>query len=663
MFMRKVYSVCLFSAAIGLSLQLTAQLTPQEAVIRMQKGINLGNTLEPPNEGGWNNPAAQEYYFDLYKQAGFASVRIPVRWDEHTQDTSPYSINETWLQRVETVIDWGLERDLFIIVNAHHDDWIKQNYTNASYRARFDSIWSQLSVRFRNKSEKLIFEILNEPYGLTKDQNDDLHRRILSIIRKTNPTRIVIFQGHNWGGSDELIAAEIPADDYVLGSFHSYDPYTFGLLGEGTWGSQSDFSTLNSKFATVKSWSDNNHIPVILGEFGSLKSCDYNSRMKHYRAYTELSQNYGFAYFAWDDGGDFRILERSARKWDEVKDILLHTTVQSPKNLALTLYQDTVIRVNWTNVISDYESIYIERRTDGSAYTQIASLPADSIAFYDYNVVPEKYYYYRLIAHYSTGEDLYSQPARILMPVFEPKVRTAFLGEPADVPGTVEAENYDIGGEGFTYHDTDPANLAGAYRPDEGVDIYSRNGDGYHIGNALPGEWYEYTVDIQNEGEHQVDIYLASLQGGGTFKLKIGEAESPVLTAPITSSWLTTKAVSDTMNLAAGEQFMRFSVIDQPLFNIDKFVFTFKEETSNAPIIKENPIKIFLNYNRELIIEQEQDNAIRLIQVFDISGIPILSVDDPGEKCVLSVREMSAGIYVIRILTDHGLLYRKIFLD
>ncbi len=136
-----------------------------------------------------------------------------------------------------------------------------QNYANAAYRERFDSIWSQVATRFRNKSEKLVFEVINEPYGLTKTQNDDLHQRIISIIRKTNPTRIIVMQGHNWGGSDELIAAAIPDDNYLIGSFHSYDPYRFGLLGEGTWGSSADISALNNKFLAVKNWSDQVQYP------------------------------------------------------------------------------------------------------------------------------------------------------------------------------------------------------------------------------------------------------------------------------------------------------------------------------------------------------------------------------------------------------------------
>ncbi len=164
----------------------------------------------------------------------------------------------------------------------------------------------------------------------------------MSVIRKTNPTRLVIFQGHNWGGSDELVTAAIPNDDFVIGSFHSYDPYLFGLEGQGTWGSAADYATLENKFKKVSNWSLSKNIPVFLGEFGSLKKCEFNSRMRHYSAYVELSQKYGFACMAWDDGGDFRIMERQQKSWNEVKDILIHTSAKSPSSSA-SISKDSII--------------------------------------------------------------------------------------------------------------------------------------------------------------------------------------------------------------------------------------------------------------------------------------------------------------------------------
>ena len=90
----------------------------------------------------------------------------------------------------------------------------------------------------------------------------------------------------------------------------------------------------------------------------------------------------------------------------------------------------------------------------------------------------------------------------------------------------------------------------------------------------MPGEWCEYTVSVANEGAYNADFILASLQGGGTFKVKIGEVESDTLTALNTNSALNTKAVSTVMNLAAGVQIMRFTILTQPAFNIDQFKFS-----------------------------------------------------------------------------------------
>jgi hypothetical protein len=662
------FKILIISVLILTLLQKTsiAQINPWQAITQMQKGINLGNTLEAPYEGNWN-PPAQEDYFDLYKEAGFKCVRVPVRWDNHTGSTLPYKIDETWLQRVETVLDWGLERDLFVVVNAHHDDWIKQNYTDPAMRARLDSIWSQISVRFKDKPEKLIFEILNEPHGLTKEQNDEMHQRVLSIIRKTNPTRIVIFQGHDWGGSNELLTAAIPDDDYVIGSFHSYDPYEFGLLGEGTWGTSYDVATLKNKFISVKNWSDLNNIPVFMGEFGSVRSCDYNSRMKHYKTYVELAQNYGFAYCAWDNGvldysdNGLGILDRAWQKWDEVKDILIYSSAKSPANPTLTVL-DTIIKLSWINTVTDNDSIFVQRRLSNEDYTTISRLKGDTTIFYDPNTFPNIYFYYRIIAHYNSGEEIYSHPVRILMPIYVPKERELFLGFPASIPGTIEAENYDIGGEGLTYHETDERNITGAYRPDEAVDIYDRLGDGYHIGNAIPGEWYEYTVNVQHSGEYKMNTWLASLEGGGKFQIKIGEVKSDTLTAPVTYSALNTASVSAIMNLNAGEQIMRFTVISLPLFNIDKIVFESPEaiEVNKAEDLS---FTVFQNQDRELVFISDSKLPIHLLQIYNITGSLILAITDPEAELKISTSGLPAGIYFIQAVTDKQKISRKIVIN
>ncbi|MEL7160274.1 MAG: glycoside hydrolase family 5 protein, partial [Bacteroidota bacterium] len=233
--------------AFFLSFSLSGQLTPATAVAEMGRGINLGNTLEPPQESAWNNGPAEESYFDRYVEAGFTNVRIPVRWDQHTGSTPPYTVDATWMDRVEEVVDWGLERGLYVTLNGHHEDWLKNGYANQNLRDRYDAIWRQIVARFRDKSEKLLYEIINEPIGMSVAQVDELNARILGIIRAEEPTRLVIYGGNRWSNAEELYLAAIPDDDYVIGYFHSYDPWPFAGEARRDWGSAADYRDMTNK--------------------------------------------------------------------------------------------------------------------------------------------------------------------------------------------------------------------------------------------------------------------------------------------------------------------------------------------------------------------------------------------------------------------------------
>jgi aryl-phospho-beta-D-glucosidase BglC (GH1 family) len=406
-------NIILISLLLFASQKIMGQLTPQAAIKSMVRGINIGNTMEPPVEGTWGNHPVQEYAFDDYKNAGFTAVRIPMTWNGHTSQIPPYTITKSWLDSVEQVVDWGLKRKLFIIINAHHEDWIKSNY-NAANKARFDSIWSQISVRLKDKSDSLLFEIINEPYPISQVNIDDLNKRILSIIRKTNPTRIVIFSGNQWANSDQLVIAKIPDpnDKYLIGYYHSYDPYPFGLNGPGTYGSAADINTTKAKFDQVTNWSTKNNIPVMLSEFGAQIKCDYNSRMTYYATVVDQALRHGVAFDAWDDNGSFPIYARKPGGWNEIKDILIHTDVTSPNQFKYVFSDTTAVTLNWTNRTTANDSIIVDRGLNSASnLTQFAKLSPTVSQFIDPTVVKGNVYYYRLRTDIS-GAGIYSYPIR-----------------------------------------------------------------------------------------------------------------------------------------------------------------------------------------------------------------------------------------------------------
>lgn len=645
--MNRKFLAATFMFIFVLATSALAQLSPWDAVAQMQRGINLGNTLEPPQEAGWNNPKAEEYYFDMYQQAGFDFVRVPVRWDEHTSKTAPYKVDPIWMARIEQILDWGLSRGLYVVVNAHHEEWIKSNYSQAN-RDRFDSIWSQIAVRFKDKSERLLFEIINEPNGLTKAQNDDLHQRVIQLIRKTNPTRILIFQGHNWGGSNELIQAAIPNDPYLMGSFHSYDPYLFGLEGQGTWGTSSDYNALKAKFDAVKAWSKKNNIPVFLGEFGSLRKCDYNSRMRHYKAYVDYSLLNGFAAAAWDDGGDFRIMLRAEKDWDEVKDILIYAGPTSPTSLKVVIHQDSIVKLNWVNKLSDTDSIWVQRRTSNGKYETIAKLAPTATEYLDVKPTINVGYHYRIIAIYNNPEKkpVHSHPVSVFFPKWTAPQRTSFLGAPFAIPGTFEAEDFDSGGNGFTYYDLNAMNIGGAYRTDEGVDIYKMASGAYYIGNVSTSEWCEYTIDVSQNGLYRIEMFTSSDIGGAKYKVSVGDAYSDELVVPRTASSKETKSVPFELPLKAGTQILRFQVVnDKPYFYVDRFAIDLI--TGVQQIAESNfKVQVVRNSNNVALVRILNAETIDQLRVLSSTGATFLQFNNNSKQAEFEF-DLPHGIYLI----------------
>lgn len=295
----------------------TAQLTPQQAIVHLQKGINIGNTLDAPRgETNWGQAMIQPYYFDDYKEAGFTAIRIPVTWERHVDTTAPYKIDPEFLTRVEQVVDWGLSRGLYIIVNCHHEDLIKKDYSTKNV-ARFEAIWSQISTRFKNKSDHLLFEILNEPHPLSLVNLNDLNKRVIKVIRKTNPTRILVYAGTEFSTDAELIKAEIPNDKYLIANFHCYTPWKWidGKDRSIPWGTPSEKKEIKLIFDRVYNYFATRNIPVMVNEYGCTVIKPQESRIIFYQTYLENIRSHGFGSFAWDDGGDFKIYDRAGRQW------------------------------------------------------------------------------------------------------------------------------------------------------------------------------------------------------------------------------------------------------------------------------------------------------------------------------------------------------------
>jgi Carbohydrate binding module (family 6) len=140
---------------------------------------------------------------------------------------------------------------------------------------------------------------------------------------------------------------------------------------------------------------------------------------------------------------------------------------------------------------------------------------------------------------------------------------TPYGGTPWPLPGTIQAENFDTGGQNAGYYNAANTNQGGQYRSAEGVGIEASTdtGTGYDIGWTTAGEWLNYTVNVATAGSYTVQVRVASLGQGGNFHFNVdGAAATSPLTIPDTLGWQNWQTLSSSITLTAGQHVIQLSM-------------------------------------------------------------------------------------------------------
>ncbi len=170
-------------------------------------------------------------------------------------------------------------------------------------------------------------------------------------------------------------------------------------------------------------------------------------------------------------------------------------------------------------------------------------------------------------------------------------------GTAVSLPGKVEAENFNTGGESVAYHDNDVANQGGQYRTGEGVDIENTGdtGGGVNVGWTNGGEWMKYTVRVTTAGTYSIDFRVASPNTGSVFHLEVdGTNVTGTMTIPNTGGWQTWTTVTKTgVALSAGQHVLRFYE-ESGGFNLNWLSVNNGTSATATPIPTNTPVPTFV---------------------------------------------------------------------
>lgn len=282
------------------------------------KCVNMGNMLEAQPDEGSSGRAIVDGDFAIIRQAGFATVRLPVGLPGHAAKTDPYTIDAGFMARVRHVADAATAAGLNVIVDLHiYEEFMVDP---AAEGARFTAMWRQIGVAFKDAPTSVWFELMNEPHKNLKNANlVATLSPALAAVRQTNPTRPVIVGGENFSVVDSLATLTLPEDPYVVPTFHFYDPFAFTHQG-ATWvspsppvgrsfGSAADYAEIDAGLAKVKAYMARTGRVPFNGEYGAydISAVPTDQRVAFYKGASSAFASIGVQSCAWAYINTFRI--------------------------------------------------------------------------------------------------------------------------------------------------------------------------------------------------------------------------------------------------------------------------------------------------------------------------------------------------------------------
>lgn len=159
---------------------------------------------------------------------------------------------------------------------------------------------------------------------------------------------------------------------------------------------------------------------------------------------------------------------------------------------------------------------------------------------------------------------------------------TPYPGTSNAIPGTIEAEDYDLGGEGDAYHDTSIGNNGSSYRTDN-VDIEVCTEGGFNIGWTVTGEWLKYTVNVATAGNYTITSRVASEATTGKFHIEVdgNDVTGPIVVGS-TGGWQSWQDRTSIVALTAGVKVVEV-VVEGNDFNLNRLDFTLNGDAPAAP--------------------------------------------------------------------------------
>jgi endoglucanase len=285
--------------------------------------------------------------FENVKSIGVDHIRVPVRVHDLVSDAG-YTVAPRLLTYFDQVVDWAEELGLYLLLDNHTFNTRIPDGKNETLEAALRTTWAQLAERYRNRSDRLIFEVFNEPHGISAEDWGAIQGRIIEVIRDIDAARTIIVGGVRYNSINALETIPEYPDKNLIYTFHYYDPHVFTHQGaswdvipltslkslpfpwdparmppipddlKGTYyenvfaeyGVLSSKESMSASISKAVTFANTRRVPVFCGEFGVfMRNSVREDRIRWHELTLELFRERDIGWTIWDWYGDFGVFK------------------------------------------------------------------------------------------------------------------------------------------------------------------------------------------------------------------------------------------------------------------------------------------------------------------------------------------------------------------
>ncbi|GBU28722.1 endoglucanase [Treponema sp. R8-4-B8] len=327
-----------------------------EAAVRsapFSKGFNYSEWFESNNAGGIPFTKFTEQNFIDIKSLGADVIRLPIKMHNMTGGAPNYTLDPLLVKFLKTAVDWAEKHEIYIIIDNHSFDPILPTSTDVD--KILIPVWEQIARLFKDRGSYVLYEILNEPHGISDARWGEIQGKTIEAIRRIDGKHTIIVGGTDYNSIKKLNTIPKYSDANLIYTFHFYDPFIFTHQGatwgepsmaalrgvpfpyikekmpkvpanlRGTWietaianySRESAPSALYASLNRVIAFSNERNVPVFCGEFGVyIPNSPKEDRVTWYKIVSDALDKRNISRASWDYFGGFGIFNSNRRSFN-----------------------------------------------------------------------------------------------------------------------------------------------------------------------------------------------------------------------------------------------------------------------------------------------------------------------------------------------------------